>query len=73
MAGKVDELVPWAPGDASGTLYREANHWIKEAHAGGLSLSDGRVGYSALIHIKNSVRISDSAIYRMIMKESEQE
>lgn len=73
MAGRADELVPWRPGDASGALYREANHWINQAHASGLRFSDGRVSYSALIHIRNAVRISDAAIYRMIMKESEQE
>lgn len=72
MAGKVDRSGPWSPGRKSRELYLDRCDWEILA----LSQTDKPkivIMASGVFHEQLAIKISDAAIYRMIMKESEQE
>lgn len=73
MAGKVDELVPWAPNRHTAGLLKERRAWIEFVSEQETFGKLPRIVYSADLHAEAAVKITDAAIYRMIMKESEQE
>ena len=73
MVDRVDELVSWAPNRHTAGLLKERRAWIEfvlEQETLGKLPS---IVYSADLHADAAVKISDAAIHRMIMKESEQE
>lgn len=72
MAGKVDRSGPWLPGWGTTGLELERRKFIDQLEKEE-NYTKQQILYSADLHAKESRVIADTAIYRMIMKESEQE
>lgn len=67
-----DNKIPWQPGVESSALFLDRLKWEQMCNRKGLGTPEN-IRLSAEYHIICTTRISDAAIYRMIMKESEQE
>lgn len=67
-----DNKLPWQPGVEVSALFLDRLKWEQKCNKQGLANPE-TIRLSAEYHTICTVRISDAAIYRMIMKESEQE
>lgn len=65
--------MPWIPGSKTYGLLKERRDWIDLVASQESFGKLPSVVYSADLHTSMAVRISDAAIYQMIMKESEQD
>lgn len=73
MAGKVDNLVPWIPDWLTSGMESERVKFIRTVQADQPHFTLRAILRSADYHVEVAKKVTDAAIYRMIMKESEQE